>query len=88
MNKEELFKLFRKSGEPSFINFLEQLGEINVEKNPTNTNRSKRQNNRQFNRRQKQTLQTINENRRNSKKFESTEKVTKISIKVSRGEIQ
>ena len=87
MTNKELFKMFRKSNEPSFINFLEQLGEINVEKNPTNTNRPKRQNNRQFNRRQEQTLQTINENRRNSKKFESTEKVTKISIKVPRGEV-
>ena len=87
MTKAELFKLFRKSGEPSFINFLEQLGEIDVEKKPTNTNRSKRQDNRQFNRRQKQTLQTTNENRRSSEKFESTKKVTEISIEVPRGEV-
>ena len=87
MTKAELFKLFRKSGEPSFINFLEQLGEIDVEKKPTNTNRSKRQDNRQSNRRQEQTLQTINENRGNGKKSESTEKIIKIQIEVPRGEV-
>ena len=87
MSNKELFKLFRKGNEPSFIKFLDRLGEINGKKESTNTYRSERQDNRQSNRRQEQTLQTTNENRRSSEKFESTEKVTEISIEVPRGEV-
>ena len=87
MSNEELFKLFRKGNEPSFIKFLDRLGEINGKKESTNTHRSKRQDNRQSNRRQKQIIQTVNENGGDGKKSESTEKIIKIQTEVPRGEV-
>jgi len=76
-DNNKIFTLFRQSEEPNFIKFLDTLGD-NYVKETTSSDRLTRQNNRQFNRRQEQTLQRNYEVTRDNKKYKISESFVKV----------
>ena len=76
-DNSKLFTLFRQSGEVSFIKFLDKLGENNV-KETSNTNRSKRSNDRISNRRQKQDIPRNETIRKTSISSQSSEEIIEV----------
>ena len=85
-DNSKIFTLFRQSGEPSFIKFLDALKETNG-KNTSNTDRSKGQSNRRPNKRQEQTIYGDEKIKTTSISLESSKESPQIQNKVLTGEV-